>query len=770
MVGTQGVSTRAATVQTHYYAHDAVEDEHGVIAPWYKGANGQFDERIRVAVETMKRYPRSPAGKAPKSLPEYIYSGAWKITPQGEITIPPIDDWANGDLAQRASYVLGGLIDYYRYSGDAWAIGAVTLQADALLDYSLTPDDHPWPRFLISVPVKGKPYGQADPHGMIQLDIVGEVGIQMVRAAQLCGNDRWMDAAKHWADLLAAKRLREPGVNPWPRYANPQDAPWEDIATGGVAFILEFFDELIKAGYTGQDDAIVEARKAGVAYLRDVLLPDWLGHDTWGRNYWDWNCFVQVENVTEFVCRYLMDHPDEFPNWKNDARNIATLFVNRTCVDPKSGGDTFHGAWAYPESSGCCGRSLWYGPFELAPVYAQYAALMSVRSPAGRKDRQDAGPTPADADWTACHWAHEMARRQMILATYDFHPTGVVEDNIDGGAIVAGSWFKIAHPMALKHTLNAMAWMPDVFCPPGQNHIVRSTHTVVDVKYEDEDAQVRFKVSGQNAAIANTVMRVAFEPTRALVDGQACPFEITTLRSGDWIVTLQHPPGRPVTILGRFPRSAATRPPWNYGSGGGPTGAQRWIFGYPGREDYVDSAGNAWRPATEWAIRLGHAVDSVAGAWYTTRRQLIVADAQDPELYRYGAHGKDFWADFTVGPGTYYARLKFAETRRIEPRLRAVTILINGEEVASNVDLAATAQAAAGRMLRPARPAAGMRRAVDLVFNGIAPRNGVISIRLKGSFGGEAMVQAIEVGLGERGEGATPVALPPPTTTTTPTP
>ena len=60
-------------------------------------------------------------------------------------------------------------MDYYRYSGDPAAIAHLTWQADALLNHCLTPDDHPWPRFLIIVPTKGKPYGQCDPAGMIQL-------------------------------------------------------------------------------------------------------------------------------------------------------------------------------------------------------------------------------------------------------------------------------------------------------------------------------------------------------------------------------------------------------------------------------------------------------------------------------------------------------------------------------------------------------------------------------------------------------------------------
>lgn len=84
----------------------------------------------------------------------------------------------------------------------------------------------------------------------------------------------------------------------------------------------------------------------------------------------------------------------------------------------------------------------------------------------------------------------------------------------------------------------------------------------------------------------------------------------------------------------------------------------------------MDQAGNSWRPATEWVVRSGNTVDTVASTWYTNPQQLVIGGTQDAELYRHGAHAADFWADFTVGPGTYHATLKFAETRRIAAPLR----------------------------------------------------------------------------------------------------
>jgi hypothetical protein len=356
--------------------------------------------------------------------------------------------------------VLSGLVDYYRYSGDPAAIAHITYQANALLDHCLTPADHPWPKFLISVPIKGKPYYQASPQGMIQLDIVAEVGIALLKCYQLTGETRWFEACKHWGDLMAAKRNRKPGAAPWGRYANPECAPWkDDKQTGGVVFLLYFFDELIRLGYTGKDGEIVKARDAGRAYVRDVLLPNWTVNDVWGRNYWDWPDPVQAENVTEFAARYFMDNKAAFPNWRNDTRNILSLFLNHTSVCPTSNGEVYSGAWAYPESAGCCGRSLWYGPMELAVPFAQYG--VEANSP----------------------WARELARRMQILATYDGHETGVSEDNIDGGFIVNDGWFKIAHPMALKHLLATMAWMPEEFGPARENHIMQSTSVVKDIHY-----------------------------------------------------------------------------------------------------------------------------------------------------------------------------------------------------------------------------------------------------------------------------------------------
>jgi len=814
---------------TRYYAFPPALDEQGVIAPWYDGYDGQVDRRVRIAAETLKRYPWTEGLDGAPPAPEYVFSGAWRIAPDGTITVPRIDDWPNGDLGQRAAYVLAGLIDYYRYTGDPAAIAHIQLTADHLLDNCLTAPDHPWPGMLVSVPVRGKPYGKTDPHGFIQLDIVAEVGLQLVRAYEVTGERRWLETATHWANLLAEHCDTRPGSAPWGRYANPEDVPWEDTLTGGVVYTLYFLDELVRIGYTGDDGALLRAREAGVAYLRDTLLPRWTEDHTWGRNYWDWANYVQAGNVTELCVRYFMEHPDEFPNWRTDCRNVLSLFLCRSSVNPESGGDVFSGAWAYPEASNCCGRSLWYCPLMHAPVWMEYASL------------------------TGDPWAREIGRRAMILATYDCHETGVVEDNIDGGAIVADGWFKIAHPMALRYNLNAIAWMPEEFGATCEDHIVRSDSVVRRVRYEE--GRVAYETYDAPEGTTD-ILRLSFRPVRVRADGQALRrrdrlegsgFDAERLDSGDWLVRVRHDSARSVCVEGeptgetqafewsatspgeetvlrfsghRFrltglfgpeggladayldgekllvgldcwapkaregtalyrsglangphelrivargaanPRSGGTtvrltgltcsthEPGDSRRASRDPIPAQRVILGYGGRSDYVDTDGNAWRSATEVVVRLAALADVVKECWWEAPRCHTIAGADDPELYRHGIHAPEFTVYFTVSPGAYHVRLKLAETRRGESAWGLQTIDVNGRPLVENMDVGATA--------------GGICRAVDLVANGVTPQNGVIAVRVRSTTGGEAILQAAEVGPGDGGVGAEPVTGVPP--------
>lgn len=489
---------------------------------------------------------------------------------------------------------------------------------------------------------------------------------------------------------------------------------------------------------------------------------------------------------------------------------------------------------------------------------------------------------------TGDEWALELARRQLILATYDFHETGVVEDNMDGGEVVAGGWFQIAHPLPLACVLDAMGWLPESLGANRENHIMRSTSVIRKVDYTPGDITYHAFDAPPGSV---DVVRLTFPPDRiSTQDGELRPtdpaaevgYRTRPLSNGDCMVTIRRDGHRIIRIQGKDPARRATGNELQYdgawkerqtpateritsaagatatftfegnqvrvvgstgcdggladiyldgekqvcgidywnpafgltsgvvwqrsglsagrhelrivaqgesnplsagkrvsiravdysaatgnagsGEGGGPLATQRWIFGYPGRKDYIDSRGRPWRPATETVIRLGHVADAVS-AWYLQPRRLTVAGTDDPLLYAHGMHGKDFTAYATVAPGTYYVRLKFMESRwDLEPSARAMDVYINSRKVVERMDIAATA-AGGLRVLRLVAPNStkiydGLNRAVDLVFNDIQPHHGIIAVRFVGRDGSEAVISAMEVGIGSAGQGATVISAP----------
>lgn len=803
-----------------YYAHETQEDEHGVLAPWYKGQNGQLDERVRIAIEVYKRYPWIARDRAVMAAPDFIYNSHWSITDEGEIQIPETTDWMCGDLSQRAWSIIKGLTDYYRYSGDPIAFTYITLTADYVLEYALTDADHEWPRFPISTPTRGKIYGKCIQETRIQLDLCARLGEDILTAYKLTGDERYWEAAKHWADVFGEKCNYDPEFPPWDRYVDPSVVGWSDKLTGSTTMICQFLDEVIATGYTGEDGAILRARDAGRAYIRHQLLPRWTENEVWGRQYWDWDNPVTC-GIVSMCVDYMLAHRGAFPNWKNDLRNIMPLVFCRNGVDPNSCGDTYSGAWAFPESSTCCGTSLSYNQYTAAPTWIRYGVI-------------------ADSEW-----AREIGRRMIIMATYDSELNGVVKDGLFGEPVATGEWSNLAHPWPLCQVMEAMAWMPETFGPARENHVMRSTSVVNWIEYGDgRIAYTTFDAPPETV----DVVRLAFMPESIMVDEKVLVerpqldrngYRIDTLSNGDCIVTIRHDNAKRVEIRGDDPQEiiageafkkdgasmacmfvgnqvrivgdvgpegglaevyvdgkkqqtfvdcwnpkpranqivysrsglkegdhelrivalgkgnpiskgstmpvrgvqySAAQGDSDIASGGGPIGAQRMIFGYTGRKDYVDSKGNAWKPAAEFVIRSGYGRDVFRDALWTERRTMYIGNTEDPELYRYGIHGKAFWVNVTVGPGKYKVRLLFANTPlhwflEQDPEggfvKRVLNADINGERVISemNVDEAA----------------GGTFRAYDAVFENIEPKNGIIEVRLTGCGEREAILQALEV-------------------------
>lgn len=843
-------SARAGTNLPSYYAHPAVLDTNGVLAPWYSGQNGQLDERVRIAVNVYKRYPWVDRPKAVMAAPDFVYNSHWSIRDDGTILIPPTTDWMCGDLCQRAWSIVKGLTAYYQYSGDPIAFIYIPLAVDYILDYGLTPADADWPSFPISTPTRGKAYGKCDPTGRNQLDLCAITGIEVLRAHRLTGNPRYLSMARHWGDVFASKcQFSDPESSPWNRYADPSVVGWSDVLTGTTTIIVDFLDELIRDGYTGKNGALLKARDAGRRFVNDHMLPVWWVNDTWGRTYWDWDNPMMCGMVS-MCADHIMRNPKVYPAWQTDLRNMLSLVWNRNSADPVSRGEVYSGAWAFPESAVCCGTSLSYNQYTAAPTLIRYAELAHSE------------------------WAGEIGRRMMIMATYDSLENGVVKDGLLGDQVATGEWSNLAHPWPLCQTLEAMAWMPREFGPNRENHIMRSSSVVTKVRYEK--GRIAYSTFDAPAGVEE-VVRLAFKPksiqanSRRLQEKKRLTgpaYMVEDLRNGDFLVTIRHDGGRDVLILdaGNDPQEFAdnTSPAftyaplsqadwrvvpepksmggscvaashagssttltftgnqvrllgsvgpdggwadayldgvkepalvecWNpsprfaqpifirgglankrhelrivvrgeknplakdalvmidgaqfsaatgdagFGAGGGPLEAQRLIFGYTGRRDYIDTAGNNWRPGTEFITRLGFGADTVARCWWNRRRSMYIGGTKDAEIYRYGVHAREFVANLTAGPGEYLVRLHWADTPETpwmeregkwEPVSRPTTVKINGRTVVDALNV--------GKEV-------GTFRAHVREFTNVRPVNGTVEVRFSSIPDHEAMIQALEL-------------------------
>ncbi len=539
-----------------YYAHEAVTDKYGIIMPWYQGENGQLDYRIRKTVEILKRYPWTSPGQAVTDAPYWLYSSYWNIDKDGNITKVLLGDtstyswthgipnniWMYGDFGQRATNIIQSMSDYYRYSGDPLAIAYIKLIADFILENTLTDSTHEWPGFPISLPTRGKILGKFNEHGFIQLDLCAEIGTSVIRAYQFTGDKKYLDAAKHWADLFAAKCNYDTTQSPWFRYANPEDIPWkQDKLTGSIVMILNFMDEIIALGYTGADNNIVKARDYGQKYFQERVIKNWYKVDAWGHYYWDWPNPCKTV-VAAWAAEYMIKNKNVFPNWKVDARNIlgnSLNWVTSRYEHNYESADVFSGAWQTAESPICCDDAYSYPSQIYAPAFASYAYSCDNE------------------------WAREIARRMIILSTYDIKSTGAVIDGIDGHNITADSWFSIPHPFAMRHMLKIISWMPELFSPAGENHIVRTSSTVTNVNYSEKGISYTvFSPPIWTQTDNADVLRINFKPEKIYGDNEQLTeligfsdlhngYFYNSIGNGDYLLFIIHDGLKQIKITGK---------------------------------------------------------------------------------------------------------------------------------------------------------------------------------------------------------------------------
>ena len=330
---------------------------------------------------------------------------------------------------------------WYGFSGDDAAVDVARHALDHQLAHGTTPAGWSW----ASVPYASSSpgdvdYGGADDEwcnfcgrgdgvGVIEPDKVGELGFAYLQFFELTGDTRYRDAAIDCAEALA-KHVREgdEARSPWPFRVFAQTDVVREEYSANVVGAMALFDELGRLGL-GDTTAYATARATAFAWLMRVPMQN----DAWSGYFEDIEpADDPAANPNQYaamrVARWLVEHPEEDPRWREDVAHLLAWVV-----------DTFGGDTATE-------RGTQYG----ATVLSEQASDMAKM---GSHTARFGATLALWAEATGDASARERAARSLAWATYACDPSGVVAVGEDARE---GWWFSDGYGDYIRHFLVAM--------------------------------------------------------------------------------------------------------------------------------------------------------------------------------------------------------------------------------------------------------------------------------------------------------------------------
>ena len=506
--------------------HPVMLDAQGKLLAWYQPEkNLGYDHVIRLSWDFIEhKIPNDT--RTGTGLKIYLINSVFDgKTLQGTY-------WQHNPAMVYASFV-DSLVGWYPYSGDDDAVQAVRGMLDYQLMHGTTSSDWEWPEVPFATSCDGdRDYGHCvqdmprEFYGGIETDKVGELGTGYALFYKLTGDQKYLEAAIKCANALA-------------KHVRPGDAdhtPWAfrvDARTGvtlalneyggNVAGSLRLFEELIRLN-TGDVASYHRARNMAWKWMLDNPLNR--VSPAWNK----WACYFEdvprnIEDVNQltpmFAAYYILSHEDPAeidPEWMGHVGRLLDW------VRIKLGRGPFFGAQAIDEqttpsaSFGCCSRA---GQGDHTARWAAINAMFFEKTRDGQ--------------------AREDAFRSLNYATYFAGSEGKIA--CCGADYHDPYWFSDGYSDYIRHFEWAMGAVPE-FAPVGENHLLRSSSVVQEVKYSTH--QIEYRTFD---AEAEEVLRLSFKPSSVTAGGAALsPRENTRqagyilqpLSGGDWVVRVRH--------------------------------------------------------------------------------------------------------------------------------------------------------------------------------------------------------------------------------------
>ena len=445
----------ASNAQTVYYDqtregflvfHEIRTNPDGQIIPWYSDDVGiSYDHVINLVWNFWFTMRTDMNG-----LPYYMNHQVWR----------PSND-RRGLGGDQLNMALSSWQLLYMYSGNENVKENMKFLADYYLTHSLSPSDAEWPE--IPFPYNTLTYsGKYDGDmvigpGYTQPDKAGSFGIELVKMFKLTGNHNYIDAAVKIANTLANHTTEGDEENsPMPFKVNAftgevgalksnlgdgSDVGKSTYTTNWTG-TLELFSELIEMRMGKTQDY-----EAAFDNIIKWMIRYPVQNNKWGPFFEDipgWSD-TQINAVT--FARYMMLHPELFPEWKVQVRNILD--------------------WVYET----LGNEQWKG-YGVIVVNEQTAYM----TPGNSHTSRQAAAELLYASLTGDFKMYENAILQLSWATYMVDLEGkncYPRDEV---------WLTDGYGDYVRHYLRAMAAEPQL-APSNSNHILNSTSIVFQADY-----------------------------------------------------------------------------------------------------------------------------------------------------------------------------------------------------------------------------------------------------------------------------------------------
>lgn len=434
--------------------HEIKTDTKGHIVPWYDDDPGRsFDHIINLVWNFWDTMRTDMNG-----LPYYMNHQVWEEYFNDRRGI-------GGDQLQMA---LSAWRLLYRYSGNERVKANMCFMADYYLSHSLSLSDSKWPD--IPYPYNTLIYSGIYDGDMViginytQPDKAGSFGYELVNLYKITGSQVYLDAAVRIANTLSLHTLAGDSLNsPMPFKVNALTGE-----TGKLTRSLSDLTPLGSSSYTSNWsptlNLFLELTGLGNGRIEDYrksfdLILQWMKrypmqNNRWGPFFEDVPGWSDTQINAMTFARFIMEHREYFPSWKEDVKRIFD--------------------WVYRR----LGNRTWekYG---VVVINEQTAYEVQGNSHTARQGADELLYTSLTGDSSR----YENAVRQLIWSTYMVGTDG--RNSYPNWEI----WMTDGYGDYLRHYLRAMAVDPEL-ATHGDNHIVFSSSVIQQADYHGQSNKI----------------------------------------------------------------------------------------------------------------------------------------------------------------------------------------------------------------------------------------------------------------------------------------